>query len=59
MLRDITGAEQPAIEAALLATGGRVKPAVLVLEGLDAASAEAALRRHGGSLRATLAAIRA
>lgn len=58
MLHQITGAALPAIQAALSEAGGRVKPAVLVLEGLTGAEAEAALGRQGGSLRATLKAIR-
>jgi N-acetylmuramic acid 6-phosphate etherase len=57
MLAQLTGAEPEAIAAALAATSGRVKPAVLVLHGLDADQAEAALGRHGGMLRAALAEI--
>jgi N-acetylmuramic acid 6-phosphate etherase len=54
MLGEITGAELPEIERALAKTGGRVKPAVLVLEGMTAIEADAALARHGGRLRAAL-----
>jgi N-acetylmuramic acid 6-phosphate (MurNAc-6-P) etherase len=35
-----------------------VKPAVLVIHGLAADEAEAALARHAGNLRATLASLR-
>ncbi len=58
MLGQITGRDGEAIRTALAEAGGRVKTAVLVLEGLDRAAAEAALARHGGSLRATLGAVR-
>jgi N-acetylmuramic acid 6-phosphate etherase len=58
MLEQITGADLPAIQSALAASGGRVKTAVLVLEGLTTAESEQALARHGGSLRATLKALR-
>ena len=40
--------------AALERSGGRVKLAMLVLQGLDPAAAEAALQHHGGQLRAAL-----
>ncbi|MDE2200409.1 MAG: N-acetylmuramic acid 6-phosphate etherase [Rhodospirillales bacterium] len=55
MLHHLAGAEPEAARAALEATGGRVKPAVLVLRGLAAEAAEALLARHGGSLRDALA----
>jgi len=58
MLHDITGAARSSIQEALAATGGRVKPAVLVIHGLAADEAEAALARHAGNLRATLASLR-
>jgi len=54
MLSDITGADLDAIRAALAATGGKVKPAALVIRGLSAEAAEVVLGRHGGSLRAAL-----
>ena len=55
MLRTLTGREDAALEAALAEAGGRVKTAVLVLEGLDRVAAEALLAAHGGILRAALA----
>ncbi len=54
MLQSITGCAEPAARDALERCGGRVKPAVLVLRGLDPRAAEAALERAGGSLRAAL-----
>ncbi|HEY0420703.1 MAG TPA: N-acetylmuramic acid 6-phosphate etherase, partial [Acetobacteraceae bacterium] len=54
MLRHLTGRDEAAIAAALAATDGRVKPAVLVLHGLDRDAAEALLARHGGVLRAAM-----
>jgi len=57
MLGDITGADPDAIRAALAATAGKVKHAVLVIRGLSAEAAEATLGRHGGSLRAALASL--
>jgi len=55
MLRHLTGCDETAARATLDHTGGRVKPAVLVVRGLDVKAADEALRRHGGSLRAALA----
>ena len=56
MLAQLTGAEAAEIEAALQATNGQVKPAVLVLlRGVSADQALAALARHAGHLRAALA----
>ena len=55
MLRTLTGRDDVALAAALAEAGGRVKTAVLVLEGLDRAEAEALLAAHGGMLRAALA----
>ncbi len=55
MVMEITGAELEAVRAALVEAGGNVKSAVLVLEGLSGAEASAALARHGGNLRVTLA----
>ncbi len=57
MLEQLTTADADAINAALAATGGHVKPAVLVLHGLDPAAAEAALARHHGHLGPALAEI--
>ena len=58
MLATITGRDGEAVRRALEEAGGKVKLAVLVLEGLDRAAAEALLDRHGGQLRAALAAQR-
>jgi N-acetylmuramic acid 6-phosphate etherase len=58
MLGHLTGADAAAIAAALAATDGRVKPAVLVLNGLSAAQADAALRQHAGHLGPALAELR-
>jgi N-acetylmuramic acid 6-phosphate etherase len=55
MLRELTGDDEDTVRAALAAAGGRVKIAVLVLRGLDRASAESLLARHGGHLHAALA----
>ncbi|GAA1900654.1 N-acetylmuramic acid 6-phosphate etherase [Streptantibioticus ferralitis] len=50
-----TGAADPEIEAALAATDGEVKNAILTILGdVDAATAERLLVRHGGHLRAAL-----
>jgi N-acetylmuramic acid 6-phosphate etherase len=62
MLRELTADEDPQppeadLIAALEASGGRVKTAVLVLRGLDRGAAESLLRRHGGKLRVALAAL--
>ncbi|WP_416971394.1 N-acetylmuramic acid 6-phosphate etherase [Streptomyces sp. 4F14] len=55
-----TGAEDDEIEAALTATGGEVKNAVLVLlAGVDAGTAGRLLEEAGGQLRAALATHRA
>ncbi|MFI7501476.1 N-acetylmuramic acid 6-phosphate etherase [Streptomyces sp. NPDC049687] len=52
-----TGAEDQEIEAALTATGGEVKHAILVLlAGVDGAAAARLLEESGGHLRAALAA---
>ena len=56
MLRSISGASADAAREALVVSDGRVKTAVLVLRGLTAVAAEESLGRHGGSLRAALAA---
>ncbi len=57
MLHHLTGADAAAIDAALAATGGRVKPAVLVLAGVRAEDTAELLARHGGRLRAALASL--
>jgi len=54
MLRQLTGAETVAAEAALAAAGGSVKAAVLVLRGHTPEDARALLARHGGHLRTAL-----
>ncbi|WP_059048032.1 N-acetylmuramic acid 6-phosphate etherase [Streptomyces acidiscabies] len=54
-----TGAEDDEIEAALTATGGEVKDAVLMLlAGVDAGTARRLLAEAGGQLRSALAAHR-
>jgi len=55
MLRELTGEDEKSVRAALEAAGGHVKTAVLVLRGLDRASAESLLNRHAGHLHAALA----
>jgi N-acetylmuramic acid 6-phosphate etherase len=59
MLMSLTGRNLPDVQAALTETRGRVKPAVLVLEGMTGDAATALLARHGGHLRPALAALRA
>lgn len=54
MLRSLTGCDEAAAAVALSATDGRIKPAVLVVHGLDAGAADAALAKHAGRLRAAL-----
>ncbi|MFI9273829.1 N-acetylmuramic acid 6-phosphate etherase [Kitasatospora sp. NPDC052896] len=57
LVEQVTGAGEAEIEAALAATGGEAKPAVLVLlGGVDAATAAGRLAEHGGRLREALAA---
>jgi len=58
MLHRLTGREEAALRAALDQAGGRVKTAVLVLEGLDAAAADALLATSDGRLRVALAKLR-
>jgi N-acetylmuramic acid 6-phosphate etherase len=57
MLRHLSGRDEAAVQQALARADGKVKLARLVLEGLDPAAAQALLDRHGGSLRAALAAL--
>jgi N-acetylmuramic acid 6-phosphate etherase len=52
MLAELTDAPEDAARAALAKAGGKVKLAVLILDGLDPAEAAALLERHGGHLRA-------
>jgi N-acetylmuramic acid 6-phosphate etherase len=52
MLADLTGAPEQAARAALAQAGGKVKLAVLILDGLAPDDAAALLDRHGGNLRA-------
>ena len=54
MLRALTDCDDDAASAALAATDGRIKPAVLVVHGLDASAATEALARHSGVLRRAL-----
>jgi N-acetylmuramic acid 6-phosphate etherase len=57
IVRLATGAPDEAIEAALTATGGEVKHAILtILGGVDATTAERLLAASGGHLRAALTA---
>nr|BFF23872.1 hypothetical protein GCM10025732_18370 [Glycomyces mayteni] len=57
MIREITGAGPDEAEAALAASGNRVKTAVVMLElGVGAADAEARLERADGRLSGALAA---
>jgi N-acetylmuramic acid 6-phosphate etherase len=57
MLHRLTGADAAAAQAALAAAEGSIKLAVLLLRGLDPATARALLGRVGGNLRAALAEI--
>jgi N-acetylmuramic acid 6-phosphate etherase len=52
MLAELTDAPPDAVRAALAQAGGKVKLAVLILDGLQPAEAAALLDRHGGHLRA-------
>jgi N-acetylmuramic acid 6-phosphate etherase len=52
MLAELTDAPEDAARDALAKAGGKVKLAVLILDGLDPAEASARLERHGGHLRA-------
>ena len=54
MLRHLTGCDEAAALAALQDTGGHVKPAVLIVRGLDQTRAHALLARNGGNLRRAL-----
>ena len=58
MVHGLTGREPEAVRTALEGAGGRVKLAVLLLEGLNRQAAEALLERHGGQLRGALGALR-
>ncbi len=53
IVAEVTGADEPAVQAALEAADGHVKTAVVaLLAGIDAATARARLDRSGGSVRA-------
>jgi len=54
ILVEVSGCSREAAIAALEKTGYRVKPAVLVLSGMELDAAEAALQRFGGDLHAVL-----
>ncbi len=56
MVAELAGCDGARATDALAATGGRVKPAVLVALGLSAPDAAAALAANAGRLRAALAA---
>ncbi len=58
MLYLLTGREDGDIAAALKSAHGKVKLAMLVLEGLTVAAAEDLLARHGGHLRPALTELR-
>ena len=55
ILMRITGCTRNAAAAALEACRGQVKPAALVIKGLNPRDADQALRQSGGNLRAALA----
>jgi len=50
MVRDLTGAGEPEVAAALGRAGGKVKLAILLLHGMDIETASAELENHGGQL---------
>lgn len=50
----ITGCSPDAAAAALQACGGRIKPAALVVQGVDPADADTILNEAGGNLRVAL-----
>jgi N-acetylmuramic acid 6-phosphate etherase len=54
MLTGLTGRDGEAVRHALEAAGGKVKLALLLLEGMEFEAAEELLARHGGHLRAAL-----
>ncbi|MFT8776746.1 MAG: N-acetylmuramic acid 6-phosphate etherase [Gluconacetobacter liquefaciens] len=54
MVRLLAGGTDEQIADALEASGGNVKRAVLIRHGMSLTDAEAALRQHGGNLRAVL-----
>ena len=54
MLRALTACDEDAANAALAATDWRIKPAVLIVHGMDASAATDALARHSGVLRRAL-----
>ena len=58
MLRHLTGRDDEALRDALEQSAGRVKTAALVLQGLNAAAADALLVAHGGRLRGAIEALK-
>jgi N-acetylmuramic acid 6-phosphate etherase len=54
MLRELTGCSAADARAALEAAHGKVKLAVLIVQGLEPRAAEALLAQHRGNLRAAL-----
>jgi len=57
MLRMLDPRPDAELEAALAASGGKVKTAALILQGLDRLTAEARLAAHAGNLRRALASL--
>lgn len=57
IVTEAAGTDEATARAALAATGGAAKPAILVARGLDAAAAEQLLDAQGGDLRRALAAL--
>jgi N-acetylmuramic acid 6-phosphate etherase len=58
MLQGLTECSAEQAQAALQAAGGKVKPAVLVVQGMAAGEAATLLARHQGNLRAAMASMR-
>ena len=54
ILTEVSGVSREVAVAVLEKTGYRLKPAVLVLRGMELYAAEAALEQHGGDLHAVL-----
>lgn len=59
IVTEAAGTDEATARAALAATGGAAKPAILVARGLDAAAAEQLLDAQGGDLRRALATLTA
>ena len=51
MLRGLTGCSEAQAQSALKMSGGKVKVAVLIVQGMQPGEAEALLAHHGGNLR--------